>query len=102
MIHNKFRPMNLSKRYLLRERRLGNFNNYNWHSRIQWFPVGYKFNKLTIAKQFRRLHYLARHAPISVTIKWNHAVTLFQNKYFASKGKASMRYLNNWTCHSWL
>jgi len=77
-------------------------DNYNFQTRIEWYPVGYKLNKKTITKQFQKLHYLACHAPKPVAKKWKSAYNLFHSKHFASKGKASMRFLNKWTAHSWL
>jgi hypothetical protein len=100
---NRFRPQDISKRFVIRQRLLtGRSESYNWQSRIEWWPCGYRLNKKTIAKQFTRLHYLACHAPEPVAKKWRSAYNLFEKKHFASGGKASMRFLNTWTAHSWL
>jgi hypothetical protein len=98
---NKFRPQDISKRYIMRQRLLtGRCENYNWQSRVEWYPVGYRLNKKTIARQFGRLHYLACHAPKPVQKRWASAYTTFYKKHFGVTG--SMRYLNTWTAHAWL
>lgn len=100
---NKFRPQDIGKSYVMKQRlKYGRTDNYNWQTRIEWYPVGYSINKRTIAKQFQKLHYLACHAPKPVTMKYKLAYNQFENKYLASKGNASMRFLNTWTAHSWL
>ena len=100
---NKFRPQSISKRFLMKQRRLtGRNSSYNWRSRVEWFPAGWGFNKRVLGKQFSRLHYLACHAPEPVAKKWQKAYNNFQNKHFATKGKASIRYLNKYSAHSWL
>jgi len=102
MSQNKFRPQEMHKPAIMRENRLGMRESYNWQTRIEWYPAGYRLNKKTISKQFRKLHYLACHAPEPVAKKWKSAYNLFDRKHFASGGKASMRFLNKWTAHSWL
>jgi hypothetical protein len=103
MLPNKFRPQDLSKTFVMKQRlKHGRSDSYSWQTRIEWFPVGYKLNKKTIAKQFGKLHYLACHAPKPVALKWKAAYNLFEKKHLADGGKASMRFLNNWTAHSWL
>lgn len=100
---NKFRPQDIDTRYIMQQRRMtGRSENYNWQSRVEWFPVGYRVNKKTIAKQFGRLHYLACHAPAPVNKRWQKAYANFMAKHFGAKGKASMRYLNEWSAHAWL
>ena len=103
MLPNKFRPQDFSKAFIMKERlRYGHNDNYNFQTRIEWFPAGYKLNKKTIVKQFQKLHYLACHSPEPVAKKWKSVYNLFEKKHFASGGKASMRFLNTWTAHSWL
>lgn len=100
---NKFRPQDLSKSYVMKQRlKYGRSDNYNWQSRVEWFPAGYKLNKKTISKQFSKLHYLACHAPAPVCKKWAPAYKVFMNKHFGDSGKASMRYLNTYSAHSWM
>ena len=100
---NKFRPQDISKRYTMKQRRLtGRSESYNWQSRIEWYPVGWGFNKRTIGKQFSKLHYLACHAPAPVTKRWKKAYWEFERKHLANNGKASIRFINKWTCHAWL
>jgi hypothetical protein len=100
---NRFRPQDLSKTFVMKERlKYGRSDSYNWQTRIEWYPAGYKLNKKTITKQFQKLHYLACHAPEPVAKKWKSAYNQFEKKHFAHGGKASMRFLNTWTAHSWL
>jgi hypothetical protein len=100
---NKFRPQDMSKTYVMKQRlKYGKTDNYNWQTRIEWYPAGYGINKRTISRQFMTLHYLARHSPKPVAVKWRKAYNQFESKYFASRGKASMRFLNTWTAHSWM
>lgn len=101
---NKFRPSSsMDTRRIMRERRrYGHTDNYNWQGRVEWYPVGYRLNKKTISRQFSRLHYLACHAPDKTTKKWQKAYNNFYIKHFGAVRAGSMRYLNNWSCHSWL
>ena len=103
MIPDKFRPQSIGRRYLFRQRVNGQQGRfmYNWQTRVKWIPIGYKLNKLTLSGQFGRLHYLACHSPTPIQKKWKKAYKNFYDKHFGSD-KASMRYLNNWSCHSWL
>lgn len=80
----------------------GHVDNYNWQSRVEWYPVGFKMNHRTIMKQFGKLHYLACHAPEKITQRWQKAYNNFYTKHFGAVKGASMRYLNKWSCHSWL
>lgn len=104
---NKFRPQAKDKLSIIKHRRRGMVETYNWQSRVEWFPAGYKLNKQTIARQFRRLHYLACHAPESITKQWKKAYINFYKQHFGVYYKhngvqGSVRYLNKWSCHSWL
>ena len=99
---NKFRPSSsMDTKSIMKMRRLyGRTDNYNWQSRVEWFPAGYGFNKKVIARQFGRLHYLACHSPEPITKRWQKAYSNFYKKHFGVTG--SMRYLNTYSCHSWL
>lgn len=101
---NKFRPSSsMSTKHIMKMRRVyGRTDNYNWQTRIEWYPVGFKLNHKVICRQMGKLHYLAYHAPDPVTKKWSSANRNFMNKHFGDAGNASMRYLNKWSCHSWL
>lgn len=101
---NKFRPTSsMDTKSIMKMRRVyGRTDNYNWQSRIEWYPVGYKLNHKTISKQFGKLHYLACHAPDRVTKRWQKAYNLYYKKHFGVHNGASVRYLNNWSCHSWM
>ena len=98
-----FHPQDTPKRFTLKERRLaGHSQNYNFRARIKWYPAGWKLNKQTIGNQFSRLHYLACHSPKPIAKKWSQAYNAFYKKHFGVHKGASARYLNNWSCHSWL
>lgn len=99
---NKFRPQSVDKPTLIKFRRNGIVDNYNWQTRVEWFPVGYRINKITIVKQFIRLHYLACHAPKPITKRYSKVYDTFYKKHFGVNKGASFRYLNNWSCHSWM
>ena len=100
---NKFRPQDISTSYVMKQRlKYRRTDNYNWQTRIKWYPVGWKLNNRVIGDQHSRLHYLACHAPGPVKKRWRKAYDNFMAKHFGSKGKASIRYLNSWSCHSWL
>ena len=101
---NRFRPSSaMDTKSIMRERRKhGHTDNYNWQSCVEWYPAGYKLNRRTICKQFGRLHYLACHSPEPVAKKWQRAYNNFHARHFGAFRGASMRYLNKWSCHSWL
>lgn len=101
-IPNKFRPSSsMDNKTIMKMRRLyGRTDNYNWQSRVEWKPAGYRINKKTISKQFSKLHYLACHAPDPITKRWQKIYNAFYKKHFGVTG--SMRYLNEYSCHSWL
>jgi hypothetical protein len=102
---NKFRPSSaMITKSIMRERlKFGScLGNYNWQSRVEWYPVGFKLNHKTIFKQFGKLHYLACHSPEPIQKKWQSAYNNFHTKHFGAFKGASMRYLNKYSCHSWL
>lgn len=100
---NKFRPQDLGKSYVMKQRlRYGRSDNYNWQTRVKWYPAGWGFNKKVIGAIHSRLHYLACHAPEPIQRKWKKAYKVFCDKHFGDAGKASVRYLNTYSCHSWL
>ena len=100
---NKFRPQDTPKRLIIRDRlKYGQTNNYNWQTRIKWYPVGWTYNKRVIGDQFSRLHYLACHAPDPIKKRWRKTYDNFMAKHFGTRGKASVRYLNKYSCHSWM
>ena len=101
-MNNRFRPQGISKRYIIKQRRLsGRSESYNFQSRVDWHPVGWKLNHRTIGRQFARLHYLGCHSPAPVVRKWRSVYNTFYKKHFGSN-RASVRFLNNHTAHSWL
>ena len=98
----KFRPQDLPKKHILKERRMGLWVNYNFQSRNKWYPAGWKPNHISIGRRFSHLHYLSCHSPLPIQKKWRRAYKQFCNQHFADKGNASMRFLNNYTAHRWL
>jgi len=105
MTNKMFRPMELSKKATIKLRRKGYGNewiNYNFPTRAKWFIAGWGINKRTIGSIHSRMHHLACHAPEPVQKQWRAKYAVFMDKHFGDAGKASMRYLNNWSCHSWL
>lgn len=97
-----YRPRSISKRFLVKERRYGSTINYNFCSRIKWYPAGWGFNKRTIGNVHSKLHYLACHAPEPIQKKWGKVYEQFQKKHFGDSKRGSGRFLNNHTCHNWL
>ena len=99
---NKFRPQDTPKSAIIKQRlKYGHSDNYNWQTRIKWYPAGWGFNKKVIGDAHSRLHYLACHAPEPIKKRWAKAYEMFYKKHFGTK-HASVRYLNNWSCHSWM
>lgn len=100
-----FRPQEHSKVHTIKLRRKGYGNewiNYNFVNRVKWYPAGWGINKRTIGIIHSRIHYRAWHAPGPIRKRWRAVHRTFMNKHFGSAGKASMRYLNTWSAHSWL
>lgn len=100
---NKFRPSSsMDTRNVMKMRlKYGRTDNYNWQSRVEWYPVGYKINHKNIVKQFGKLHYFAHHSPIPLQMKWKKAYNNFFKKHFGSP-QMSVSYLNKYSCHKWL
>lgn len=100
---NKFRPQDIPKSYIMKQRlRYGRVDNYNWQVRDKWYPAGWGLNKKVIGSIHGRLHYLASHAPKPIRNKWRGARSNFIQYHFGSDRTASVRYLNKWSCHSWM
>lgn len=100
-----FRPQEKSVKSIMRLRRQGygnNWTNYNFVNRVKWYPAGWQYNQRVIGSMHSRLHYLACHAPAPVCNKWRVTYNNFMIKHFGASGKGTMRYLNTWSCHSWL
>ena len=104
-MNKMFRPMELSKRATIKLRRKGYGNewiNYNFPTRVKWWPAGWKYNQRVIGGIHSRLHYLACHSPEPIQKAWRAKYAVFMKKHFGEAGKASMRYLNKYSCHSWM
>ena len=100
---NKFRPTDTPKRDIIKQRlKYGRSDNYNWQTHVKWYPAGWGFNKRVIGGQHMNLHYLACHAPDPIKKRWRKTYDNFMAKHFGTKGKASCRYLNTYSCHSWM
>lgn len=105
MTNRMFRPMELSKRATIKLRRRGYGNewiNYNFVNRAKWWPAGWGVNKRTIGRIHSRMHYLACHSPEPIQKKWRVTYNNFMAKHFGAAGRASIRYLNKHSCHSWM
>lgn len=100
--YNRFRPQDLPKSFIFKHRlKHGGSENYNWQTRVRWYPVGWKINHVSIARRFAQLHYRACHAPVTVQKQWHGAYTKFVREHFGVN-RTSVRYLNRWSCHNWL
>jgi len=103
MVNQRFRPIALSQLYRLRSHRRGVYTGQlHWQSRIQWYRANLQSNHKSIIRIFARLHYLACHAPGPVRRRWSPVYDHWQRQHLASAGRASSRYLENYTCHAWL
>jgi hypothetical protein len=102
MTSNKvFKPSDLPKKYTLKSRLRGyNLGSENFVFRRKIYAPD-ALNFQTLAKQFSTLHYLACHAPEPVQRKWKKAYDMFMKTHFGNY-KASVRYLNKWSCHNWM
>ena len=98
---NRFRPQSVSKKYQLKRRiKLGIVDNYQWQSRIRWYPVGWKINHQTLGRIFGQLHYLGSHAPDPIRAKWHSREMLFLKHRIPRK--ASIRYIEKFSAARWL
>jgi hypothetical protein len=98
---NKFRPQEVSKKYRLKQRiQSGIVNNYNWQSRVRWYPAGWKINHQTLGRIFRQLHYLGSHAPKPIQARWRRQENLFLKAHIPVK--ASIRYIEKFSAGRWL
>ena len=99
---NKFRPQELSKVSVMKERlKTGRSTNYNWQTRIKWYPASYTKNQISILRRWQQIHHFACHTAKPAQ-HWIVANKMFCKQFFGDGGKASMRYLNKWSAHSWL
>lgn len=98
---NKFRPQDISGKYKLKQYiRTGRVENYNWQTRVKWYPAGWAFNKKVLGTIFGRLHYLACHAPAAVQPRYQRAYRALEARLIPSK--ASIRYINTYSAGTWL
>ena len=97
-----FRPKNYSKYLILRHRlEGGTISMRNFQVRNAYKPAFYTKHQAQFAKRFWKLHYLAVHAPDPVRKQWINVYKNFYKKHFGDD-KASTRFLNKYTCWSWL
>jgi len=104
-MNKMFRPMTMHKPATIKLRLKGYDNawiNYNFPRRAKWFLAGWGINKRTIGSIHSRMHYLACHAPEPIQKQWRTKYAVFMKNHFGDNGRASMRYLNKYSCHSWL
>ena len=100
---SKYRPTDVSKKYRIRYRiETGRSESFNWRSRVRWYPAGWQVNRQNLFRAFSKLHYLGCHAPKPIQQNYRKLYNLFTEKYLATKGKTSTRYISNYTAHKWL
>ena len=98
---NKFRPQDISAKYKLKQYiRTGRIENYNWQTRVKWYPAGWGFNKKVLGTIFGRLHYLACHAPTPVQKRYQRAYRALEARLIPRK--ASVRSINTYSAGAWL
>ena len=99
---NKFRPQEISKTYVMKQRlKYGRTDNYNFQTRSNWVPARFTKNQISIFRRWQQIHHFASHTKCPAK-HWVFANNMFCKQFFGSSGKASMRYLNKWSAHSWL
>ena len=86
----------------MRQRRAGNYQNYNLRNRGKSYFEWNKTppNRQVLGRIMGQLHHLAHHAPEAVNKQWRNADRLFNRAHYG-EGKQSVRYANTWTMHSW-
>jgi hypothetical protein len=98
---NKFRPQQRSAKYKIKEFiKTGRVNNYNWQTRVKWYPAGWGFNKKVLGGIFGRLHYLACHAPMPVQERYQRAYRALDARL--TPHNASLRYIVTYSAGAWL
>jgi len=96
-----FRPLESNKHHAIKFYRIyGRVGNIHKRSRITWYPAGWGPNRQVLGGIFGRLHYLACHAPKPVQQRYQRAYRALCQRLFAER--ASMRYANKYSAHSWL
>jgi len=100
---SRFRPIEVHRPFRVKHYLLyGKLpKNYNWVPYQQYVLAKQTNPNSAIRKAFLVLHYLATHSPEKVQIKYRKAYNRFYKKHFGSE-KANMKYLNKYSCHSWL
>jgi hypothetical protein len=85
-----FRPQSINRQDRLRHRREGY---------ASWPAFQYRYSPDdAFSRAFRRLHYLARHAPARVQDRWKPAYQRFTDRVVAKN--ASGRYANTWSAEA--
>lgn len=99
---NKFRPQEISTVAIMKQRlKYGRVDNYNWQTRSNWVPASLTKNQISILRRWQQIHHFACHTKCPAQ-HWVRANKMFGKKFLGDAGKASMRYLNTWSAHSWL
>lgn len=102
MTVNKFRPQEISKSYIMKQRlKYGRTDNYNWQTRSNWWPASLKKNQISILRRWQQIHHFASHTAKPAQY-WVRANRMFNKQFFGDAGRASMRYLNTWSAHNWM
>ena len=99
---NRFRPQELPKSFIMKQRlKYGRADNYNWQTRVRWLPAYMTKNQVSIFRRWQQIHHFASHTAKPAQ-HWRVANRMFCKQFLGSEGKASTRYLNTWSAHSWL
>jgi len=99
---NRFRPQSIPKAVIMKQRlHYGRADNYNWQTRVRWFPAAMTRNKIGILRRWQQIHHYAGHTDRPAR-HWLTANRMFNEKFLAHRGRASVRFLNTRTAHSWL
>ena len=99
---SRFRPQQVNKLSIIRDRRLtGRVENYSWQTRSIWVPAGMPVNRVSIMRRWQQIHHYSRHTAWALP-NWRGANAEFNRKFLGSTGRASDRYLNTYSAHSWL
>lgn len=99
---NKFRPQEISKLHIMKQRlKYGRTDNFNFQTRSTWVPARFTKNQVSIFRRWQQIHHFSSHTKCPAK-HWVVANNMFHKQFFGSAGKASMRYLNKWSAHSWL
>ena len=91
----KFRPNEYSGPYILKCRRLNQYQSTKWRPR--WTP---KDKRAFLSKLFSVIHHYSSHSKPALAKRWKQADVRFE-KRFGNSDRASRRFINEYTAHAW-